>query len=238
MVYNFYQYSDWKVLVTIEVCKEDEIGNLIPTVTAAESSVAITADTENSSQVTVDNLKFTNGYLAKPTTFTPEAKKIYETDGEMKAFDFVLFVDGVKKPTKQNDTEGNIFFDTLDFAAAGTYELKIHEQQNILWGLIRWDRNVYTVILHVEDNGAGQLVVNESKTQITSSNGRVDLVFRNADHNVIVDKDVFLADSTTSIDGMTVEKNDILVYQISYHNVAGAPVDITITDINRMEEAG
>ena len=33
LVYNFYQYSDWKVLVTIEVCKEDENGNLIPTVT-------------------------------------------------------------------------------------------------------------------------------------------------------------------------------------------------------------
>ena len=33
LVYKFYQYSDWKVLVTIEVFQEDENGNLVPTVT-------------------------------------------------------------------------------------------------------------------------------------------------------------------------------------------------------------
>ena len=33
LVYKFYQYSDWKVLVTIEVFEKDENGNLIPTVT-------------------------------------------------------------------------------------------------------------------------------------------------------------------------------------------------------------
>lgn len=33
LVYKFYQYSDWKVLVTVEVFEEDENGNLVPSVT-------------------------------------------------------------------------------------------------------------------------------------------------------------------------------------------------------------
>ena len=33
LVYKFYQYSDWKVLVTIEVFEKDENGNLVPAVT-------------------------------------------------------------------------------------------------------------------------------------------------------------------------------------------------------------
>ena len=41
LVYNFYQYSDWKVLVTIEVCEEDENGNLIPTVTDEDGNPVV-----------------------------------------------------------------------------------------------------------------------------------------------------------------------------------------------------
>lgn len=225
-------YDGTKYCITVKV-EDDGSGNLIPTVTSTSTGVTITPDAQNSRLVAVSNLKFTNSYAAtKPAQYTPEAQKKYEGD-EMKEFDFVLTVNGGNQQIKQNDlTTGKVAFDTLSFNAAGVYEVKIREQENTLWGLIRWDTNVYTITLHVEDNGEGQLFVNENKTVIVSEKGDDDLLFRNAHHSIITDKDVFLyTEPTVSIDGKAVEKNDILLYKISYTNFDSVPVDITITDI-------
>ena len=226
---NGITYDDTRYYVTV-VVEDDGQGNLIPTVTASDSRVTITTYTDNSRLVTVGNLAFTNSYEAKPARSTPEAQKVYEGD-EMKEFDFILTVDGAEKQKKQNDADGKVAFDTLTFDTAGVYELTIREQENILFDLIRWDTNVYTITLHVEDNGAGELLVNESKTQITSQKGTDDLIFRNTHHSVITDKDVFVAtEPTISIDGKTVDKGDILLYEISYTNYDSVPVDVTIVD--------
>ena len=222
-------YDSTKYNITVKV-EDDGSGNLIPTVTATGATV--TPDAQNSRLVTVSDLKFTNSYAAtKPAQYTPEAQKKYEGDA-MKEFDFILTVNGGKQQIKQNDlTTGKISFDTLTFDAAGIYEVKIREQENTLWGLIRWDTNVYTITLCVEDNGEGQLFVNESKTVIVSEKGRNDLEFRNVHHSIITDKDVFLyTEPSISIDDKAVEKNDILLYKISYTNYDSVPVDITITD--------
>ncbi len=225
-------YSNAEYHITV-VVDDDGNGKLIPTVTATESNVTITADAQNVCLATVDDLDFTNSYEAKPAQYTPEAKKLYERDDtvQMEQFDFVLTVSGNPKQTKQNDTEGKVLFDTLFFETAGIYELKIREQKDLLLGLIRWDVNVYTITLHVEDDGAGQLFVNENMTVITSEKGRTDLIFRNAHHDVIVNKDVFLpAAPKISIDGKKVEKGEILLYKVSYTNYDSVPVDIEITD--------
>ncbi len=222
-----YDGTEYHIIVVVE---DDGNGNLIPTVTAHESNVTITADAENSRLVTVAGLDFTNAYHADPTTYTPEAQKLYEGD-EMKEFDFVLTVDGEQKQVKQNDEEGKVLFDTLTFDTVGEYELTIREQENILWGFIRWDRNVYTITLFVEDDGNGQLFVNDDKTVIVSEKGREDLIFRNAHEEIITEKDVFdVNEPTVSIDGEVVQKGDILLYTISYTNYDSVPMDITITD--------
>ena len=44
LVYKFYQYSDWKVLVTIEEFKLDENGELVPTVTDVEGKFYASTD--------------------------------------------------------------------------------------------------------------------------------------------------------------------------------------------------
>ena len=223
-------YSQAKYQITVKV-EDDGNGNLIPTVTAPGATV--TVDAQNSRLVTVSDLAFTNSYAAeKPAQYTPEAQKKYDGDA-MKEFDFILTVNGGNQQIKKNDlTTGKIAFDTLTFHAAGVYNVKIREQENTLWGLIRWDTNVYTITLHVEDNGEGQLFVNESKTTIVSEKGDDDLLFRNVHHDIITDKDVFLyTEPTISIDDKAVEKNDILLYKISYTNYDSVPVDITITDI-------
>ncbi len=215
--------------ITVQM-EDDGAGNLIPKVSAKESGVRIVTDAANVRIATVEALNFTNSYEPKPAYYTPKAKKLYEGEA-MKAFDFVLSVDGNEKQTKQNDPDGNVVFDTLEFKTAGTYVLKIREKKNALWGLIRWDVNVYTVTLYVVDNGAGQLYIDESRTVITGEKGRADLIFRNAHHSVITKKEVYTsAEPTVSIEGKTVEVNDILLYQISYTNFDSVPVDVTVTD--------
>ena len=224
-------YSQNRYHITVEV-KDSGTGNLIVTVTAPEG-VTVTSNPQMPHHVTVAGLSFTNDYQAKPAQYTPEAQKHYQRapGEEMKAFDFVLTVNGQEKQVEQNDAEGKILFDTLYFETPGVYTLTIREQENTLWGLIRWDVNVYTITLYVEDDGEGQLFVNENKTTITSDKGSDDLVFRNADHDVITHKDVFLTTApTVSIDGKKVEVNDILLYKISYTNHDSVPVDVEITD--------
>ncbi len=174
---------------------------------------------------------FKNTYTHQSVQYTPEAQKVYEGD-EMKAFDFVLSLNGEEIQTKQNDPQGKVLFDTLTFNTVGMYQLEIKEQANILWGLIRWDRNVYTITLYVEDDGAGNLFINEEKSVITSIKGNDTITFRNAHHDVITHKDVFYpTEPTVSIDGKAVEKNDILLYKVSYTNFDTVPVDVTFTDV-------
>ena len=223
---NGITYDSKEVHITVRVTDSGN-GQLVAAVETNDSAATVTTD---NNVVTVKGLNFTNKYSAAPASYTPGAQKDYKGD-EMKQFDFVLTVDGNDKQTKQNDASGNVTFDELTFETAGVYELKIREQENSLWGLIRWDTNVYTVTIHVEDNGLGELFVNESKTTVTSDKGDSDLLFRNAHHDVITNKDVFLYDApTVKVDGKTVAVGDILLYKISYTNYDSVPVDIEILD--------
>lgn len=221
-------YDQNRYHITVQVDDNGQ-GKLIPTVTCAQSGVTITADPENSGHVTVGKLDFTNTYAPTPAEYNLVAQKFYEGD-EMKEFDFVLTVDGNPKQTKQN--QGNdITFDTVYFDVPGVYALTVREQENTLWGLIRWDTNVYTITLHVEDNGIGQLFVNETKTTVVSVKGTDNLQFHNTHHSVITEKEVFLlSQPDVSIDGQRVQVGEILLYKISYTNYDSVPVDIQITD--------
>lgn len=217
-----------ETVIRIAVLVEDNgEGALIPTVITSYDMAVVT---ENGNQATVDGLIFTNSYQTQRAEYIPTAQKFYE-GGDMQAFDFVLTADGNPEQTRQNDTSGHILFDPLYFDAPGTYEVTIREQENTALGLIKWDNNIYTVTLAVEDDGAGKLFVNSEKTVISSQKGTDDLVFRNAHHDAITQKEVFLlTQPDVKIDGMTVEKGDILLYEITYTNYDRVPVDITVTD--------
>jgi len=94
---------------------------------------------------------------------------------------------------------------------------------------IRWDTNIYTLVIEVTDNMNGQLEI--ENVSVTSENGRNDLVFRNVHEDLITKKEVFLDnDFSINIDNKSVEKGDILTYTISYTNYTGKKGDVTITD--------
>lgn len=223
---NGITYASKEIRVTVVVTDNGD-GMLIPTVTTDDANVtATTLD----NVAAVENMVFTNTYKASAATHVPSAQKVYE-GGDMKEFDFVLALNGIDIQVKQNDAQGKILFDEVRFEVVGTYKLTIREQENALWDLIRWDTNVYTVTLYVEDNGRGELFVNDSKTTVESENERLDLVFRNAHHDVITQKEVFEVHApTVSVDGRAVEAGDVLLYKISYTNYTGKKADVTITD--------
>lgn len=218
-------YSNAAYNITI-VVTDNGSGKLIPAVTVAGGNTSVRV-TEN--VATVTGLDFANTYTPKPVTYTPKAEKSYEGD-EMKIFDFVLSGEGFAQQTKQNDSKGKVEFDTLTFDRAGTYELTVREQKNALWGFIRWDVNVYNLVIVVSDDGAGELHIDS--VTVTSTLGTDDLVFRNVHEDLITDKEVFLYSApTVSIDGKKVQVGDELLYKISYTNYTGKVASkVTITD--------
>ncbi len=171
---------------------------------------------------------FNNYYTAAPAEYVPEVKKIFE-GGAMRTFDFVLTGEGFETQTKQNNAEGDVTFDKLVFEKAGTYTFTIAEKADPSVTDIKWDTNVYTLTIQVTDNLSGSLVVTD--IGITSEHGRHDLIFRNVHEDLITKKDVFLAhDTSIAINGMAVDKGDILTYTINYTNYTGKTADVTITD--------
>lgn len=222
-------YDDTLYYITVFV-NDDGNGNLIPEILVTDINLSVTYDETNYRNVTIDNLNFTNKYETSATEYKPEALKEYKGDS-IKEFDFILSLNGDEIQKVQNDSEGNISFDAVTLNTVGIYTFEIREEHNILWGLIRWDTNVYTITVHVEDNGLGQLIVNDSKTVITSVKGDDDLTFTNVHHNIITNKDVTtVTDPEVSINDMKVELGDVLMYHITYTNYDTVPVDVVITD--------
>ncbi len=175
--------------------------------------------------------EFANTYTTEPATYVVSATKQYERPaGEaMKAFTFELSGTGITTQEKKNDESGVVTFDVLTFTQPGTYTLTVSEKQDLLLGLIKWDKNVYTLTLVVEDNNEGELEI--TGETLTSVKGTDDLVFLNADEELILEKDVFLAgDITTSINGEAVKYGDELIYTITYTNYNRVAADVTVTD--------
>ena len=229
---NGISYDETRIHITVEV-KDDGAGNLTPEVTVSNANATITTEPNSNDRiVTVSGLKFTNSYQAGSVDYFPEAQKLYERDEteEMKEFSFVLSGEGFETQTKHNDGQGKVKFDKLTFQAPGTYTFTVKQQENLLWGFIKWDTNVYSLEIEITDDGLGQLEIGD--VTITSLYGRDDLVFRNVHEDLITQKDVFLADATSvSIDGKKVQAGDTLTYQITYTNYTGTVAQlVTITD--------
>ncbi len=171
---------------------------------------------------------FHNHYEAKPVTFVPQAKKSF-VGGDMLTFNFVLSGEGFASQTKSNNEKGEVTFDALTFQEAGIYTFTITEQADASLKDIKWDTNVYTLVITVTDPGDGQLAI--ADLSITSDHGKTDLTFRNVHESSITKKDVFVkAAPTVSVDGKSVKTGDVLTYQISYKNYSGLDAEVTITD--------
>ena len=131
-------YDQTEYQVTVKV--EDKNGQLVATPTYAGNAV------------------FKNAYKPTAGSVVLEAEKeLIGKELSVGQFDFEL-VDskGTVLQTKQNDGNGNVYFDAIAYDKAGTYEYIIKEVKGTD-GTITYDQTEYKVSVKVEDN-AGQLI--------------------------------------------------------------------------------
>ena len=131
-------YDQTEYQVTVKV--EDKNGQLVATPTYAGNAV------------------FKNAYKPTAGSVVLEAEKeLIGKELSVGQFDFEL-VDskGAVLQTKQNDGNGNVYFDAIAYDKAGTYEYIIKEVKGTD-GTITYDQTEYKVSVKVEDN-AGQLI--------------------------------------------------------------------------------
>lgn len=220
-------YDTSVYLVTVKVT-DDHTGQLKAKISTQKRFEEEVNGVVTETVIPVSSVVFNNLYEAAPAEYTPAAIKQYDGD-TMRTFDFVLSGEGFATQTKQNDSDGNVMFDKLVFTEEGSFVFEIKEQINASYDSVKWDTNVYTLTIVVEDNDAGQLEI-VSKT-VTSLFGRNDLIFRNVHEDAITEKTVERAEEPgITIDGQKVEKGDELVYNISYTNYTGVTADVIITD--------
>lgn len=114
---------------------------------------------------TVEELVFTNTYLAASTTATLRAIKVLENKTLTRdAFTFELLDENNEVlQTAKNAANGDIIFEAIEYTEAGSYQYKIREVipedavNNVYQG-ITYDTSVIDVTVEVKDNGYGRLI--------------------------------------------------------------------------------
>ena len=188
-------------------------------------TVTVTVEDDGTGKLTAAvspaaGITFTNTYAASGSVDLVALKKATGFELQDGQFSFELKdKDGTVLQTKQNDAEGNVAFDTINYTAAGTYTYTINEVV-IENDDIADDVHTCDVTVTVVDNGNGTLTA----TADYSSN-----TFTNI-HNENL-KDVVSAGNTTiSVDGEIVEAGDTLTYTITYANNTSGAATVTVTD--------
>ena len=131
-------YDQTEYQVTVKV--EDKNGQLVATPTYAGNAV------------------FKNAYKPAAGSVVLEAEKeLIGKELSVGQFDFELVDNkGAVLQTKQNDGNGNVYFDAIAYDKAGTYEYVIKEVKGTD-GTITYDQTEYKVSVKVEDK-AGHLI--------------------------------------------------------------------------------
>ena len=192
-----------------------------------------------------ENIQFENTYTAKPAQVIFNGTKIFRGAAlEDNAFTFHLyqtdhFFDITSGNAELLESAGNVN-DAFSFArtlnTTGTYFFVVVEDAtaNTLDNVV-YDRTQYKFAVQVDDNGAGQLTatVTNVSTGISgeaAASAVADVTFVNATFDKVTEKEVYLADVTTQIDGQKVKAGDVLTYFITYTNYTGEDVVADIMD--------
>jgi len=204
------------------------------TVTDDNAQLVATADVKNA------DIVFRNSYKAAKTSVTFGANKKLEGAALAKdEFEFLLYatdhtfaLTGTPKSAK-NDDAGSVVFDAVEFDKTGTYFFAITENTKNAKDGIVYDESQHNYTVNVTDGGNGQLAAEVTHVQSGTVTGENAFrpTFTNATDDEVTEKEVYLANSTTEIDGKKVKEGDILTYFISYTNFTGVDVEVDIMDV-------
>ncbi len=169
-------YDANKFFVTI-VVEDDGEGNLF---------VASNSVTDNSGEE-VEAIEFNNVYETTDATVSFEGNKVLNgKELENGEFAFLLYQTGNDYSINAdrlidntvNNAEGNFAFNEITFNAVGNYYYVIVEDTSVTAEGITYDESKYCIMVTVEDNGNGNLVV--SDVEITKNGSAIeDIVFEN-----------------------------------------------------------
>ncbi len=163
----------------------------------------------------VDEITFSNSYLASDATVTLSGvKTISGRDLNANEFLFLLYQTDstfayatlTELELKRNGANGRFTFSPLTYDEVGTYYYVVVEEKGELGG-VTYDSTVYHVTVTVYDNGAGKL---EATTSITLANGtsRQSIRFTNT---------YTAASTTASFDGeKTLDGRDLKAGEFSF----------------------
>ena len=130
---------------------------------------------------TVDNITFTNTFVPNPITHSIEAKKTYNKALNGGDFKFRLVSADDKTDvdqTKENDANGDIIFDSIEFSAAGEYKFKLTEKKDGILSFILPSQAEYEITVTVV-NENGVLRVSNVVTENTKNTNETNLEFIN-----------------------------------------------------------
>ena len=206
------------------------------TVTDVDSVLVATASIAN------EDIRFENTYTAEPAQVLFTGTKVLEggvlEDG---AFTFNLYATdntfditaGQLLDSKTN-MSGEFAF-ARELATTGTYYFVIVEDaENPVEGIV-YDRTHHNFMVQVSDGGSGYLkaaITNTvtGQTYPADSQATAYVSFTNATFDQATDKEVFVTESATNIDGLQVAAGDVLTYHIIYRNYTGHDVEVEIED--------
>ncbi len=206
------------------------------TVTDVNSVLVASASLENA------EIRFENTYTAAPATVQWNGTKVLEggtlADGDftfnLYATDFSFDITAGQLLDSTTNVQGAFRF-MRELETAGTYYFVVAEDVSAPAEGIVYDRTHHKFMVHVTDNGVGDLLA--TVTNVTTGESTVadvlataDVSFTNATDDQAVEKTVQYADATTNIDGLKVEAGDVLTYYIVYRNYTGHDVEVEIED--------
>ncbi|MBR6524667.1 MAG: BspA family leucine-rich repeat surface protein, partial [Clostridia bacterium] len=114
---------------------------------------------------------FTNEYNPNKVTADIRAFKLMDGKGAAEgAFSFTLSENSTVLQTKQNTAGGGVVFDLMEYTAAGTHTYTIAEVKDATNTAVNFDDAVYTVVVTVADDNAGNLTAT-----VVYKNGNAEL---------------------------------------------------------------
>ena len=216
-----------------------EVAGTNPGMTYAGNSFTVTVTVTDNGDGTLSTsvsysapVSFKNTYKADSVTLPLTATKVYDKSLKDTRFNFTLvgtIGSSNISQEKQNDDNGVITFDPLEFTAPGTYTFQVKEEKNVLWGFISWDETIYTVTVVVTDNKQGELLI-DSVTYTPSKGSNTELIFSNQ-YTFIDNDDTLELSGNKTITGDRTQVKD-QEFRFGLYNAAGELVEEVKNDAN------
>ncbi len=220
-------YDGVNAPITVTVTVTDQGGYLSASADVENEDITfVNTYTPANAKVVFNGEKYLHGKILEDNAFTFQ---LYVTDHTFEITD-----SAVQLIAEEQNVDGKFQF-SGEFGNPGTYYFAIVEDTSDPVEGIVYDGTKHTFMVQISDDGNGQLkasITNPATGETTEAAAlaTANVFFTNATSDAVTDKEVYVEESTTNIDGLRVEPGDVLTYHIIYRNYTGHEVEVEIED--------